>query len=106
MGILRYYTNESIFREKDGSLKEEPEETLEELEAAHERLCEYHREVKARLKELQKDGADTNPDDMDDESFDFSLAEFNSCGAADILEWEIDLKLLHIHYREEQHGKQ
>ena len=99
VGILRYYLDESIFREENGSLKPEPEETLDELEAARERLCNCYREVKARLKELQKDGSDTDPDDNDDESFDLSLAEFNSSEAIEFAEWEIDLKLLHIHYR-------
>lgn len=39
-----------------------------------------------------------------DESLAYGLAEHNSFGGIDILEWEIDLKIMHINEREKRNG--
>lgn len=49
MEILRYYSDESIFRDALGNLKEEPEENIEELERMYAEASNAYSELTSRL---------------------------------------------------------
>lgn len=118
MKLMFGHFNPIYFYEEDGTtLKEEPEETLEELLKHYKYVCQRSQEIKAKTKEIEakywkerlnsKGVKETYIDydewerENEDEFLDFALAGFNSDGGIEMLEWEIDLKILHINHREE-----
>lgn len=94
---LRTYRDESEFRNEDGSLKPEPEQTLEELDAKGDRLMELLSDVNARMDKISDDATLY---DLSDEEFNLFIASENISAMLDEIDWLIDLKLLHLHYRE------
>ena len=99
------------FYEDDGvTLKEEPEESLEELIADYRKACECYNVVHENTKkkeskyETVKDGKkvidyDKWEEDNEDEMMTYGLADFNAGEWLEILKWEIDLKIMHINAR-------
>ena len=41
----------------------------------------------------------------DDKSFGWGIADFNACGASEMLEYDIDLKIMHLNARERAEHK-
>lgn len=88
---LKFFTDTSLFY-KDGKLKEEPEESLEELMKRYNAACDaYSRLCDALNKAKPK------------ECLDLGLAEFKSYNYIEMLEWKIDLKITHLNQREKAH---
>ena len=114
---LRYHTRDSIFFEADGSLVEEPEEALEELETDYKNACEEYTKWRKEYEKVMQPyrnpetgqidydalEKDNSPEGL--RAFQFSLADFNSFGALDEYEYLIDLKITHMNAKlSQQHG--
>ena len=96
---LRYYNDGEIFY-ANGKLKEEPEESLEELIKQHEGFEEFSNWFKEEYVDYEE------WEQKDSEScMAYGFAEFNGFNAIDMLEYDIDLKIMHINERENQNNR-
>jgi len=100
------------FYEDDGvTLKEEPEDSLEEMLTAHQKMCDCFRDFQRRKYEAEApyrktrivNGKEQTYIDYDaweaadsDEFLQWGLADFNGFNGIDLLEFDIDLKIMHI----------
>ena len=109
---LRYHTNPDMFYREDGTLDEEPEESLEELEENYHQACEeyskWRKDVYEKTMEPYRDPKtgkidydaiekDNSPEG--ERAYQMGLADFNAFGAFDFLEYDIDLKIMHLNAR-------
>lgn len=111
---LRYHTSEKMFYEEDGTLVEEPEESLEQLESDYQNACEQYKQWREEYNKVMEPyrNPETGKIDYDaiekDDStegiraFQYGLADFNCFGSFDEYEYLIDLKIMHINARNNQ----
>ena len=112
---LRYHTNPKVFYRPDGTLEEEPEETLEELEEnyrkAREEYSKWRKEVYEPALEPYRDPKtgkinydaiekDDSPEGA--RAFQMGLAAFNAFNGFDFLQYDIDLKIMHLNAKNSQ----
>ena len=91
---LRFSIDDTHFYDENGNLNEEPESSLEELEKQYEDMCNAYKSL-PKPKKNEKGEIDWN----DKDNFHLGLAEFNISNGIDMLEYEINLKLLWLEYR-------
>ena len=91
---LRFSIDDTYFYDENGNLKEEPRSSLEELEECYENICNTYKSL-PKPKKNENGDVDWN----DNDNFHLGLAEFNISSGIDMLEYDIDLKLLWLEYR-------
>ena len=108
---LRYHTSEKMFYEEDGTLAEEPEESLEELEKNYTDACAAMKKYREQYEEVMRpyrnpetgeidyDALDNDNSEQGLNAFQFALAGFNGDNALDEYQYLIDLKIMHINAR-------
>ena len=86
---LRYHTSEQMFYEEDGSLVEEPEESLEQLESDYQNACEKYKQWREEYNkvmepyrnpetgEIDYDAIENDDSPESIRAFQYGLADFN-----------------------------
>lgn len=108
---LRFHTNPISFYESDGTLREEPEESLDELQQTYNQACEAFVKLKEdydqvmqpyrnpETGEIDYEAIDNDHSENGMKAFQYSLADFNCFNGLDYLQYLIDLKIMHLNAR-------
>lgn len=108
---LRFSANPAVFYQEDGTLPEEPEESLEKLEENYRKACEEYKQWREEYNkvlepyrnpetgEIDYDAIENDDSPEGIRAFQYGLADFNCFGAFDEYQYLIDLKIMHINAR-------